>query len=202
MSLIEKKKAKTEERILNVAEHHLRTKGFDATRMSDIAADAEIAAKTLFNYFQSKEGLILALVIRWLDQHELLFAEDVPSDLHDSSEILPSNSELRLDKLDEDRWLSEMAAAKTDILVSYRWHLQAGTRVLIENRQTRIERIRHLQADGQVTSAMSADLIYRVYEGIRDNILGHWLLADETGVDQLKAEMKNAMSIFFKGIDP
>lgn len=193
------KKIKTEERILDVAEQFFRTRGFGGTRMSDIADEAALAPKTLFNYFPSKERLVLALVIRWLERNHVHFRED-ESPAGELADILPANANFRLDALDEERWLSAMAAAKTDILISYRWNVQSGVKILLANRDARIGRIRLLQAQGRVISTMSPELINKIYEGIRDNILGHWLLMPGSNVADLKADMHQAMEVYLNGI--
>ena len=61
MRVSAKTKAATKERILRTAGDLFATKGFDATTTRDIADASEIAAGTLFNYFQTKEAILASL---------------------------------------------------------------------------------------------------------------------------------------------
>jgi AcrR family transcriptional regulator len=54
-------RAETRERILAAAQRLFRTQGFEATTTRDIAAAAGIAAGTLFNYFPTKEAIVMTL---------------------------------------------------------------------------------------------------------------------------------------------
>jgi AcrR family transcriptional regulator len=55
-------KVETRRKILDVAQELFRTVGYDATTTRDIAKRAEIATGTLFNYFPTKETIVVSLV--------------------------------------------------------------------------------------------------------------------------------------------
>src|SRR5262249_33653781 len=52
----------TRERILEVAQQLFAANGFESTTTRDIAREAEIGVGTLFNYFPSKEAVVVSLV--------------------------------------------------------------------------------------------------------------------------------------------
>ena len=58
---IEEKNA-TRQRIIQAAVALFRTGGFEATTTRDIARASEIATGTLFNYFDTKEAIVSALL--------------------------------------------------------------------------------------------------------------------------------------------
>lgn len=60
--LREKQKADRTQRILQAASSLFRTQGYDAVRIEDIAAAAEVSAGTCYNYFSTKGDLLLAIV--------------------------------------------------------------------------------------------------------------------------------------------
>lgn len=62
MGLRERQKASRRERILEIAKTRFQTDGYTATTIELIAKDADISAVTVYNYFDSKAGLLLALV--------------------------------------------------------------------------------------------------------------------------------------------
>ena len=68
-------KQATRERILEVARRLFRDQGFDATTIRDIAAEVGMATGTLFNYFASKEEVVVALAEEAFRDAEREFAK-------------------------------------------------------------------------------------------------------------------------------
>jgi AcrR family transcriptional regulator len=60
--LRERQKADRTSRILKAASELFRAQGYDAVRIEDIAAAAEVSAGTCYNYFSTKGDLLLAIV--------------------------------------------------------------------------------------------------------------------------------------------
>jgi len=54
----EQRKERTHRRLLEEAERLFRSEGFDAVTVEEIAASADVAKGTFFNYFESKENLL------------------------------------------------------------------------------------------------------------------------------------------------
>ena len=67
MRVTAQKKQETRRQILEATSNLLQEKGFDQTTTRDIAAAARVAAGTVFNYFASKEALVIALIAEALD---------------------------------------------------------------------------------------------------------------------------------------
>lgn len=57
-----RQKAKRRDEIIAAAQTLFETQGIDATTMADIAAAAGISTPTVFNYFGSKDGVLIALI--------------------------------------------------------------------------------------------------------------------------------------------
>jgi AcrR family transcriptional regulator len=66
----QKKRARTEAAILRAAESLITRKGFEHTSIEEIAGRAEVGVGTVYNYFGSKNALLLALMQR--DTEDLL----------------------------------------------------------------------------------------------------------------------------------
>jgi AcrR family transcriptional regulator len=73
MRITAAEKQATRRRIEETARELFRTRGFDATTTRDIARAAEIAAGTLFNYFDSKEAIVVALAAEALSKARAAF---------------------------------------------------------------------------------------------------------------------------------
>ena len=63
LSRRERKKLETRERLLVAAWQHFNRKGFDATTVEEITQAADVAKGTFFNYFETKEQVLHALVV-------------------------------------------------------------------------------------------------------------------------------------------
>jgi len=57
--LRERKKALTRQRLTDTATRMFLARGFDAVRVTEIAAACEVSEKTVYNYFPTKESLVL-----------------------------------------------------------------------------------------------------------------------------------------------
>jgi AcrR family transcriptional regulator len=66
-------KAATRRRILEAAQDRFTQVGFDAATTREIAAAAGIAVGTLFNYFPSKEAIVMAMVAEALGEARCQF---------------------------------------------------------------------------------------------------------------------------------
>lgn len=73
MRVTEETKLATRSRILEVTLGLLKSQDFETTTTRDIAREAGIAAGTLFNYFPTKEAIVLQLVADALDSAEATF---------------------------------------------------------------------------------------------------------------------------------
>jgi AcrR family transcriptional regulator len=71
VSTVSKRKTSiaTRSRILNAAEHLLKERGVDTTRMEDIAHEAGISRRAIYLHFATRTDLFLALVA-WIDERE------------------------------------------------------------------------------------------------------------------------------------
>ncbi|SIT00603.1 transcriptional regulator, TetR family [Roseivivax lentus] len=62
--LRQRKKAQTREKIISCAVQMFRDKGYEASRIEDIAEAATLSVATFYNYFGSKADMLLATVLR------------------------------------------------------------------------------------------------------------------------------------------
>lgn len=74
MRVTEERKTATRRQILDAAIELFRSRGFEATTTRDIAAAAEIASGTVFNYFSTKEAIVAAAAGEFLAKARSGFA--------------------------------------------------------------------------------------------------------------------------------
>src|SRR6266536_1534699 len=59
MGIRERKKQRTRQALRQTATHLFLKRGFEATTIADITAAADVAPRTFFSYFQTKENVVL-----------------------------------------------------------------------------------------------------------------------------------------------
>lgn len=67
-----KKKANTAQRIIEEASRSFEAKGYDNTRIEDIAANTDLSVATFYNYFRSKADILLSSIT---NETEIVLAE-------------------------------------------------------------------------------------------------------------------------------
>lgn len=111
-SLREKKKRRTRADILAAAADFIERKGYRNANMRDIAAGAEVAYQTLYNYFPSKARIALALLAR--DDATDHRATDADTDFVEALSVLARSVAARAGRADRELWLEALAEAIRD----------------------------------------------------------------------------------------
>jgi AcrR family transcriptional regulator len=78
--LRERKKQRTREQIIEAAMRLFAERGYHATTIADIAAAAEVAPRTFFSYFPSKEAVVFHDVDRDLDRLASTLRDRLPGE--------------------------------------------------------------------------------------------------------------------------
>src|SRR5215207_8860329 len=78
--LRERKKQRTREQIVDAAMRLFAERGFQATTIADIAMAADVAPRTFFSYFPSKEAVVFHKVDRDLDGLASALRERLPGE--------------------------------------------------------------------------------------------------------------------------
>src|ERR687885_360400 len=85
---IQRRKARTEAAILDAAERHFLARGYEAARVDEIAAEADVAVGSIYNHFESKEGLYASLLERSLTTFEAYMEAEVPEGMSPIEKVL------------------------------------------------------------------------------------------------------------------
>ena len=111
-SLREKKKRRTRADILAAAADFIERKGYRNANMRDIAAAADVAYQTLYNYFPSKARIALALLAR--DDATDHRATDTDTDFVEALSALARSVAARAGRAERDLWLEALAEGIRD----------------------------------------------------------------------------------------
>lgn len=109
-----KQKQATRAALLTQARQMFRARGYDATRIEDIAAAAGIAVGTCYNYFERKADMLIAIVIE-SDRDAISEAESIFDALPDDPEqalaaVALHDSNSSLDALEKPLWRQVLAS--------------------------------------------------------------------------------------------
>jgi TetR/AcrR family transcriptional regulator len=91
---VARRKARTESAILDAAERHFLDRGYEGTKVDDIAHDADVAVGSLYNHFGGKEALYRALVERALELFEAYMEDDRDTELTALEQVLDTAGRL------------------------------------------------------------------------------------------------------------
>jgi AcrR family transcriptional regulator/DNA/RNA-binding domain of Phe-tRNA-synthetase-like protein len=89
-----RRKARTVSAILDAAERHFLERGYESTKVDDIAHDADVAVGSLYNHFGGKEALYRALVERALELFGAYMEEDLDTELSALEQVLDTAGRL------------------------------------------------------------------------------------------------------------
>lgn len=77
MSVKEKIKDLKKEHILEIATRHFRDNGYEDTKMSDVAKEAEVSIGTIYGFFENKEGVFKASLYLMIHTTHEVFQDSV-----------------------------------------------------------------------------------------------------------------------------
>ena len=199
MSLRQLKKEKTTRAILAAASARFTTDGIETATMELIAADAEVSVGTLYNYFGSKQSLLIAL-----------FEDEV-------GEMLEAGGEAVSEDVDPlaavthlfNAYLDVMVATDTELLKEVlRFSLGGGEAVqelarLDGQLLTQLSGVLTIHRDaGRLSAEISIDdAVFVLYSVLITELLMHLSFDGFTQADLIDSVARR-VELVFKGINP
>ena len=113
--LRERQKTLRDRRLVAAAAKRFRSDGYEKTKIEDIAAEAEVSAGTVYNYYRHKGELLIAVVA--MEVHEILVeGESLVANPPDTAEeainrLITIYLDHSLIYLSKDNWRHAMAAS-------------------------------------------------------------------------------------------
>ena len=201
MGLREEKKRRTRGEILAAAEDAFRARGFEGTRVRDIAALLHLSEQTVFNYFPSKEALVDALALDWfrrLAEHaERMRAQ--PADRPPRLDDFLAGVRALLRAIADDRAYMQLVFTRAPML------RDAGRREVPEfekNLAVLGRTFGELQRSGALRTDVSAQEIAAYYVTLFNATVTRWLCDPSADAEELVRRVERALGVLFRGLRP
>lgn len=197
MGLREEKKAEQRRAILDTAAALFRKRGYEETRVRDIVERLRISEVTFFNYFPTKDALIIAYAVegleysiasvkRELERHEISIPDRIRNVIRQWAT-----------SWDEDPVFQGLVARQSGLMTDVRGVLRDKSFELYEQYE-------RLYAEGQKRGEIRTDVrplhLAEMMEGMLILIAGNWVNGWwKNRSDSLEARFMNAMTVFLEG---
>ncbi len=197
MGLREEKKAEQRRAILDTAAALFRKRGYEETRVRDIVERLRISEVTFFNYFPTKDALIMTFAVEMLE----VSIASVKCELERHDRSVPD----RIRSLMRQWATSWDADPEFHVLVATQSRMMTDVTGLLRERSLQLyEQYERLFAEGQKRGEIRADRkaldLAEMMEGIFILIAGNWASGWWGKRTQpLEERFMNAMDVFLEG---
>ena len=197
---MERKKRELRQKIIQVAMKLFEQQGFFNTTMEQIAEEADVARKTLYNYFPVKEAIA--------DEYVKGISNQLAQEVWAKLQNLPDTRSRLLSALNNAYGWVEINPELTGIVLAYRFKTsyyssdkcQDTENELQERGTYRIiaEIMRQGQQAGEIRSDIPFKLLVRYIDLLRGTIVWEWL--QDTSAFEIREEISKMVDIVLNGI--
>lgn len=200
-NLREKKKKARRKRIFSAAVQLLKKEGFSKTSMNDIAARANLAVGTLYNYFASKNDLILAI----FDHENENFIKKITNKIEKNLKSEMDAKEILIDIVYEflqdiiffgKQTMREVMTA----FFSSEEYIEKGMRQDLQLIALLKNCIASLQKEKRINTKIDASLTSEIIYGIVFEQVLMYCMIPDFKKEKLKQHTKKQIEIIFEGL--
>ena len=199
--LRERQKAGRRRQILAAAQDLFQRDGFDDTPIGAIAEQAEVAAGTVYNHFQSKGDLLLALVAQDGTEVRTAGRQMIASPPRDAvtavRRLLESYVDHSLVHLSKEMWRNAMATALTQAESPFGRGYAELDRKLADQVG---DLLRVLQARGQIAAGLDCRAAGDVLFEVCNSLFMGFVAREAMTLAELKREMARQVRVVFSGL--
>jgi AcrR family transcriptional regulator len=197
MGLRQEKKAEQRRAILNTAAALFRKRGYEETRIRDIVERLRISEVTFFNYFPTKDALIMAFALEMLEFSIAAAKRELERDECSVPDRIRSVIRQWATSWDSDPEFHALVAKQSGLMTDV-------TGVLRDRSLQLYEQYERLFAEGQLRGEIRKDRkplhLAEMMEGMLILIAGNWVSGWwENRSDSLEERFMNAMDVFLEG---
>lgn len=188
---IERKKKETRQKIVKVAMELFQRQGFNNTTMEQIAEEADVARKTLYNHFPVKEAIV--------DDYVRGISKESTQEAFETLQNLPDTRSRLLDTLDKVYEWVEINPEIIGISLGYRLkNMYQGAGYSSGGSQSLIAEIISLgQQAGEIRQDIEAKLLVKQLDVLRGVVVLDWL--NDSSKVELRKEMAKLVDLFLDG---
>ena len=197
MGLREEKKAEQRRAILDTAAALFRKRGYEETRVRDIVDRLRISEVTFFNYFPTKDALIMAFAVEGLEYSIASVERELERQDVSVPDRFRSLARQWAKSWDDDPMFQGLVAKQSKMMTE-------TTGLLTERSHQLYKQYERLFAQGQKRGEIRKDLepmhLAEMMEGMLILIAGNWVSGWwENRSDSLEERFMNAMTVFLEG---
>jgi AcrR family transcriptional regulator len=186
-------------RVLDTATELFADRGFDVVTMAEIAAEADVARATVFNYFGSKHALIETITEGVLEVWGGMLDEALADDITPTPVIVRNLCEVMAKGIESQRPLFRGVFRE---IARIQLGLDPGEIAQRANERA-LARLRALfergQARGELNLGLSTDTLAAAFHSLTNGTITHWLYEDPTA--PLVARMREAAEVFLSPVE-
>lgn len=191
------KREKTRAKLLATAYALFMEHGFEAVSIDQITDRCGLSRNSFFNYFESKQGILLAMAQDWYRQNAL-----TPAPLPAGQPALGRLREkfsARISLLAGHRPFMELLLAHSDALDVHQAILPPGEEAADENLRETLALFRQAGAHGELKQGVTPETAFQAYITLRNLVIHAWARNPAMSAGELQAQAEGMMSILLRG---
>lgn len=193
-SRTERRKRELRNKIIQVAVKLFEQQGFEQTTMEQIAEEADVARKTLYNYFPVKEAIA--------DEYVYGISEGLAQENFESLQVWPDTKSRLLAALDHTYAWVHQNPALVDVALRYRmqhtYQLPRTMQRKSGTQQLLLQLVQQGQKAGEIKSDLEAERIIMYIDLLRGAMVLEWLRKQEKY--DLHEEISKLLDFIWGGI--
>lgn len=186
-------------RVLDAATRLFADRGFDEVTMAEIAAEADVARATVFNYFGTKHALIETITEGVLEVWGAMLDEALADENTPVPLIVRNLCDLMAKGIESQRPLFRSVFRE---IARIQLGLDPGEVARRANERA-LARMRELfergQARGELSAAFSTETLAAAFHSLTNGTITHWLYEDPTA--PLAVRMHEAAEVFLSPVE-
>ena len=186
-------------RVLDAATELFAERGFGEVTMAEIAAEADVARATVFNYFGSKHALIESITEGVLEVWGAMLDEALTDETTPVPTIVRHLCELMANGIESQRPLFRGVFRE---IARIQFGLDPGE-VAQRASERALARLRELfergQARGELSTAFSTETLATAFHSLTNGTITHWLYQDPRA--PLAVRMHEAAEVFLSPVE-
>ena len=201
MSLRAAKKIRARRAILDAAHDLFVIKDYGQTTMEEVAAQAEVAVGTLYNYFPSKSDLLLALIDesdeKYIQAGRRMVEQPQDDPARALADIMVLATEHCLRQVGKSIWCQVSATSLTNADSSFGVQYALTTR---RHEELVVAMMRELQKRGTIRRDIDETMASHYLFSTKSKLFLNFIASSTMQIDEHRKEVREAVAYFLNGI--